>query len=409
MFTPRGVTVCVAGVAMWFVARLIGSAGLEVVGIGFVLLPVVAGLFLRWTERRVSVRRRLSDVRVGPGTRLTVQLDVENRSTAPSSFLMLEDQLPPTLGRSARLVVASVPGRRAQRVSYSILPQVRGRYRIGPLTIDITDAFGLRRKRLVVENRDELLVTPEIEDLSTPPDAATSPNAGAARARQLLRTGEEYFTMRSYQEGDDLRRIHWPSVARTGELMIRQNETSKRANGLVFLDNRESGLGRSHAAAFERAVSCAASVGALLARNGFGLRFGTADAHAIALSEERFLDALAGVVHGKGPSLSSALTNLRGAASADASLVFIAAPPAPQELPQLIRSGSGFGPKLAILIHPVEPATAPASRRTQLEARATEARLALIRAGWDCLVLTPSTRLRERWHVPRERLLASSV
>ncbi|MDP9299544.1 MAG: DUF58 domain-containing protein, partial [Actinomycetota bacterium] len=152
MFTPRGVTVCVAGVAMWFVARLIGSAGLEVVGIGFVLLPVVAGFFLRWTERRVSVRRRLSEVRVGPGTRLTVQLDVENRSTAPSSFLMLEDQLPPTLGRSARLVVASVPGRRAQRVSYSILPQVRGRYRIGPLTIDITDAFGLRRKRLVVEN-----------------------------------------------------------------------------------------------------------------------------------------------------------------------------------------------------------------------------------------------------------------
>src|SRR5437588_248059 len=135
MFTPRGVTVCVAGVAMWLVARFIGSAGIEVVGIGFVLLPIVAGLFIRWTERRVSVRRRLSDVRVGPGTRLTVQLDVENRSTAPSSFLMLEDQLPPTLGRSARLVVASVPGRRAQRVSYSILPQVRGRDRIGPVQI----------------------------------------------------------------------------------------------------------------------------------------------------------------------------------------------------------------------------------------------------------------------------------
>ena len=70
MFTPRGVTVCVAGVAMWLVARLIGSAGLEVVGIGFVLLPIVAGFFLRWTERRVSVRRRLSDVRVGPGARI---------------------------------------------------------------------------------------------------------------------------------------------------------------------------------------------------------------------------------------------------------------------------------------------------------------------------------------------------
>jgi hypothetical protein len=58
MFTPRGVTVCVAGVAMWLVARLIGSGGLELVGIGFALLPVVAGVFLRWTERRVTVRHR---------------------------------------------------------------------------------------------------------------------------------------------------------------------------------------------------------------------------------------------------------------------------------------------------------------------------------------------------------------
>jgi uncharacterized protein (DUF58 family) len=409
MFTPRGVTVCVAGVAMWFTARLIGSGGLEVVGIGLALLPVVAGYFLRWTERRVTVRRRLSEVRVVPGTRLNVQLDVENRSTAPSSFLMLEDQLPPALGRPARLVVASVPGRRAQRVSYSILPQSRGRYRIGPLTIDVSNPFGLRRRRLVVEDRDELLVTPEVEDLTAPPDAATSPNAGTARARQLLRTGEEYFTMRMYQEGDDLRRIHWPSVARTGELMIRQNETSKRANGLVFLDNREAALGPSHGAAFERAVSCAASIGALLAHNGFGLRFGTAESLAVSLSEDRFMDALAGVSHGKGPSLAGALTNLRASSSSEASLIFVAAPPAPQELPQLVRSGTGFGPKLAVLVHPVEPATAPASRRTQLEARSTQARLALVRAGWDCLVLTPSTRLSERWHTPRERLLASSV
>ena len=64
----------------------------------------------------------------------------------------------------------------------------------------------------------------------------------------------------STSEGDDLRRIHWPSVARTGELMIRQDESSRRASGLVFLDNRRPcaragpragvrarGLGRGHA------------------------------------------------------------------------------------------------------------------------------------------------------------------
>src|SRR4029453_9670080 len=161
--------------------------------------------------------------------------------------------------------------------------------------------------------------------------------------------------MRAYQEGDDLRRIHWPSVARTGQLMIRQNETSKRANGLVFFDNREAALGPSHGAAFERAVSCAASIGGLLAPNGFGLRFGPAD-------------ALAGSLR-KGPAAAGALTNLRASSSSEASLIFVAAPPAPQELPQLVRSGTGFGPKLAVLVPPVGPATRPARRPTPPDTR----------------------------------------
>ena len=47
--------------------------------------------------------------------------------------------------------------------------------------------------------------------------------------------------------------------------------------------------------------------------------------------------------------------------------------------------------------------------RTQLEARATQAQLTLVRAGWDCLVLSPTMRLQERWHTPRARRPASSA
>ncbi len=409
MLSGRGVTVIVAAFAMWLTARLIGSAGLEVVAIGLAVTPFLATRYLRWTRRRITVRRRLSDVRVVPGTRVAVQIDVENRSTSPTSFILLQDQLPPALGRPARLVVSNVPGRTAQRVSYSVLPQVRGRYRIGPLSIDATDPFTLARRRTEIEDREELLVTPEVEDLSSPPEASMGPSFGAARARQLLRTGEEYYTMRQYQMGDDLRRIHWPSVARTGDLMIRQDEASRRSSGLLFLDNREVSLGQSHGAAFERAVSSVASVGLLLARNGFTLRLATADTPAAVLSEERFLEALAGVLHGGGRSIAPALAHLRAAASAEASLVFVAGPPAPTELPALLRAGTGFGPKLAVLVYPADPASVPPSRRTQLEGRATQARLALTRAGWDCIVLPPSMRLSERWHIPRERPLASNA
>jgi uncharacterized protein (DUF58 family) len=409
MLTPRGISVAVAGVAMWLAARVLGSPGLEIVGIGLALLPFIAGAYLRWSNQPVTVARHLSEARVAPGTRVTVRLDVSNPAPSTTSFLLLEDRLPPALGRPARLVVTGVGARGTQRVSYSIVPQARGRYGIGPLMVDRTDAFGLSRRRMVLEGREDLLVTPEIEDLRAPSDAASGSSIGSARSRQLLRSGEEYFTMRGYQEGDDLRRIHWPSVARTGELMIRQDEASRRASGLIYLDTREATLGPARGAAFERAVSCAASIGALFARNGFSLQVGADETPIHAVSEEAFLDSLSGLAHGRGRTIARALTSLRIAGGGDTSLVFIGAPLAPQELPQLVRAGASFGQRLAVLVHPIDPTTAPTNRRTQLETRATQAHLTLIRAGWDCLVLSPNTRLRERWHTPRAHRPASSA
>jgi uncharacterized protein (DUF58 family) len=409
MPSGRGLVVFGAGLAMWVASRIVGSSGIEVVAIGLVALPFLSGWFVRWGRTKLRIRRRLSDVRVQPGTRVTVQLEIENDAPTPSPFLLLEDRLPPDLGRPARLVVSGLPARDQERVVYAVLPQTRGRYRLGPLSVDVTDPFALTRQRLDFDEVDELLVTPEIEDLFADPDQGLGPNWGAARARQLFRTGEEYYTMRQYQVGDDLRRIHWPSVARTGDLMIRQDESSKRATGLVFLDNRGHTLGHTGSPAFERAVSVAATLGVQLARRGFALRLGTTETPPASVSEERLLDALAGISHASARSVGPSLAHLRTGASAETSLVYVAAPPAPGELPPLIRAGAGFGPKLVVLVHPVDPMTLPPGRAAQLEGRATQATLAFARAGWDCIVLTPSTTLKERWHAPRERPLARSV
>jgi uncharacterized protein (DUF58 family) len=409
MLAGRGVTVFVTGIAMWLAARLLGSPGLEVVAIGIAALPLLASLAAKRGAQRISVRRRLSDARITPGSRVTVSLDVENRSPIGTSFLLLEDRLPTPLGRAARLVIGGIrPGDREQ-ATYALVPQSRGRYVIGPLVVDVSDPFALSRLRLEFDEREELLVAPEIEDLGAAPDPASGPSFGASRARQLFRTGEEYYTMRSYQEGDDLRRIHWPSVARTGELMIRQDESTRRASGLVFLDTRAAALGRAHTPAFERGVSAAASIGVLLARRGFVLRLGTTELPAAALSEERLLDALTGISHAEVRSIGPALAHLRSGSAPDTSLVFVSAPPVPAELGALIRAGAGFGQKLAVLIYPTDPGRLPPERQAQLEGRASQARLALARAGWDVIVMPPSMRLQERWHTPLERPLARIV
>ncbi|HEY7401778.1 MAG TPA: DUF58 domain-containing protein [Actinomycetota bacterium] len=409
MPSGRGAVVLSAGFVMWFAGRLLGSPGLAVIGIGFVALPLLAATFTRWGRQHLTAVRRLSDVRVNPGSRVTVEIDVSNRSPSSTSFLLVEDRLPSELGRSARLVLTGMPSRGQQRAQYTLLPQVRGSYAIGPLKIDVSDPFALSRLRLQFDERDELLVTPEIEDLSSSPDSPFGMNFGSSRAKHLFRTGEEFYTMREYQTGDDLRRLHWPSVARTGELMIRQDESSRRSTALVFVDTREAALGKSRGQAFERAVSCAASVGVLLARGGFTLRVATADSPPAPVTEDTFLDVLAGVTHSGVQSIATTVTRLRVGSGSDTTLVVVAAPPVPTELPSLVRAGSAFGPKLAILVHPHDPESLDADRRAQLEGRASQAHHTLTRSGWDVVTLSPNERLRDAWHEPRAPRLASNV
>src|SRR4029453_19458843 len=106
-----GAGVVAAGIALWLAARVAGSPILHMVAVGLVVLPFAAALFARWSRFRVSVRRRLSDQRIAPGQRVTVELEVENESPVWTSFLLLEDAIPRPLGRNARLVVAGVPAR----------------------------------------------------------------------------------------------------------------------------------------------------------------------------------------------------------------------------------------------------------------------------------------------------------
>ncbi len=408
MPSGRGVLVFAAGIGLWVAARVTGSPDLHMVAVGLSVLPFVAALFARWSRQRLAVRRRLSDTRAAPGQHVSVEIEVENQAVASTSFLLLEDRVPQALGRPARLVLTGIPARGKQRVSYTLTPQVRGRYRLGPLTVDISDPFVLTRMRVEFDERDELIVTPAVETLTA---GATSPfgsGSGLSLSRYLFRTGEEFYTMRQYQTGDDLRRIHWPSVARSGELMIRQDESSRRSSALLFLDTRESALGQIHSPAFEKAVSATASVGVFLSRAGFALRLATGQSPPTSLGEDGLLETLAAVSHHTTRSLSPALTRLRASSSSDTTLVVVTAPPPPNELTSLIRAGTVFGPKLAVLVYPLDPDGLPPERQAHLEGRASVARLSLSRSGWEVVLLSPSGNLRDVWHTSRNRLPAAS-
>jgi uncharacterized protein (DUF58 family) len=397
MPTRRGWTALAAGLSLWIAGQFLGSEDLHMVAVGITALPILSAVFVRLNRIRLGIHRHLSAGRIFPGTRVVVSLTVENRGVTTAPFLLLEDALPSSLGRPARLVMSGIPGRNEQTVSYSMVPRRRGRYSVGPLAISISDPFGLARVRVQDPAVNDLVVYPSIEDIEPWRLGIRGAGAGESTVRQLFRSAAEFYTMREYVTGDDLRRIHWPSVARTGQLMIRQDESARRSIATVFLDNRSEALGISGSPGFERAVSVTASVGRALFLGGFMVHFLTVDSPVTLMSESMMLDALAGASPVRSRTIGDALTALRSAGRGDTSLVMVGAPPLEAEVSSLARMATGFARKLAIFVYPVNPAEVAPPSAAELHARALGARASLRHAGWDVVIVEPEERLVDAW------------
>jgi uncharacterized protein (DUF58 family) len=353
----------------------------------------LAALVIRLTPHRFSATRRSSARGVFPGTEVRVDVEVRNDGPARTSFVLVEDRLPADLGTAARAVLAGVPPRGRQTVSYAVTPRARGRYELGPLSASVTDPFDLTRRRLAFPERLEVLVYPEVEELGPTGLAIPVGGAGDFSTRRLHRTGEDFYTMRAYEVGDDLRRIHWPSVARTGELMIRQDEAARRSQATLFLDTRRSSLPQRPL--LEKAVSAAASLGVRYLRSGFSVRLATPDLEPAVLERDRFLETLALARWSRSRSLVPALRRLRRGVTGSPSLLVVTHPPTYDECSVLLRTSTAYGPKLAVLLLPGGDLSLP--DRRDLERRLEHAHRSLAREGWEVLTLPLDASLRHRW------------
>jgi uncharacterized protein (DUF58 family) len=131
-------------------------------------------------------------------------------------------------------------------------------------------------------------------------------------ARAQAADGEEFLTLRGYEVGDDLRRVHWRSTARVGDLMIRQDEAQWRARAIVVLDTRPDA---HDAASFETAVEATASIVDRLTRMRRRVEILTSNGQSLGASSVRsgaaVMDLLATIEPGGDDRLAGMLAALR--------------------------------------------------------------------------------------------------
>ena len=231
----------------------------------------------------------------GPGRHGHHPLD--NVTRLPTGLLLAEDTIPYSLGTRPRFVLDRIEAGGSRRITYRLQSDRRGKFAIGPLNVRVADAFGLVRLGRLVALPGTLVVTPAITLPAVDGVRRHLAQARAAtRASTAAAAGEDDVVPRAYRDGDDLRRVHWRSTARYGELMVRREEQRWRNRAALFLDTRgRAHAGRGPASSFEYAVSAAASIGVHLAREGIDGDFVT-DAGPVSASgpfEDVLLDSLA--------------------------------------------------------------------------------------------------------------------
>ena len=258
----RALAAALLGALLGAAALLFDSPSLWVPAVALVTLGIGAAVWVPLAAVGAGVEREL-----GPHT-------VEEQEPWPLRLTVLPGLLPPPGGELYEPVLRrSLPLGRGRRVRVQVRFERRGRRVIEPTRLVIRDPLGLAQATAKGGAQGEILVLPRIEPVLAG-DGGGAPggsraSGGESMARELagIAAGAaelELDSLRPYREGTPASRIHWPTVARTGQMMERRLVADDSSQPLVVLDPRHP-ASEEH---LDMAVRAAASLAHALARAG---------------------------------------------------------------------------------------------------------------------------------------------
>ena len=263
--TVRGRGLLAAAAGLLVAAKLFGSGELAGLAAAAGLAVGMAVRSVRRAPMTYRAERWLAPSRVGVGEAAQARLRFRNVGRTGTCPAVATD------GAAQCRVPSLEPGAMAE-ARYDLTTARRGAVPVGPLVVSVGDLFGLVERRVEVAGTGRLVVHPRIHPVLALPGSPTGETRRGRTSPARAARGDDFFALREYEVGDDLRRVHWRSTARMGDLMLRQDELRFGEVATVLLDTRAAA---HRGDSFERALEVAASVAAALVEDGRRLRFVT--------------------------------------------------------------------------------------------------------------------------------------
>jgi uncharacterized protein (DUF58 family) len=263
MLTARGHRTITLGLIAGAAGRILGIPELFGLASAAIVVALVALVRLHLTRGTVAITARAVPPIVNAGEPAVVELTIEQ--SAPTGWLsgpvtlLTDHSQGPGLRQPAKIIVPRLArGDRAQ-VSFELSTARRGTVVAGAYEAVSSDPLGLARRRLSVSGPARCIVLPRVEPLATvvPEGLDLRAENGISAAERLI-VGTSM--LRHYAQGDDLRRVHWRTTARVGELMVRDGGDLDEPDRIATTVLLDVGDEATPADELERAVEVAASV-----------------------------------------------------------------------------------------------------------------------------------------------------
>jgi uncharacterized protein (DUF58 family) len=193
--------------------------------------PLVSALLGRFVLGRVRV------LRDAPGScfeksRVFVRISIQGPKWLLPAVLSVRDTTPYGIEvADARMTYEEAP-----TFIYTAVPQKRGVYEIGPVCVYAMDPMGMVRVKRLYSTFHRLVVYPRPVHCHLF-DVDAADGFGVQDSVSHLKGGSaEFHSTREYSDGDELKRIHWPSTARRGRLVVVERVDPPYEGLLVALD-----------------------------------------------------------------------------------------------------------------------------------------------------------------------------
>jgi uncharacterized protein (DUF58 family) len=268
--TQTGMVLLGISIVCWIVGYYVGGRPLYYLAYG---LAGMFGLCYAIGRRPLPLEGRRSDSRPRLAEGETINIELELTATRRLSTFILEEEVPARLGPPARLPVATLDAGESAGHSYQLTLHRRGVYKLGPLKAVWGDPLGVSQRQQIIQEPFEVLVHPSVQNVADRPltrmfeDPPIRPPIS-----KPWPSGMEFYGMRKYQPGDDIRKVVWRAYARTGQLLVRESEQGITDKITIVIDtDRQFHSGGPISESLEMGVKAVASLGVRHIREGYSL------------------------------------------------------------------------------------------------------------------------------------------